>query len=60
MPYRLNFVNLSRFAELESQILAIKVLQSYRLEYHHEPVGIRTDFLNKPDREIKMKFIPRS
>ena len=49
-----------RFAELEVYILAIKVLQAYRLEYHHEPVGIQTDFVNKPDRKIKMKFIPRT
>ena len=49
-----------RFAELECHVLAIKVLQEYRLEYHHDPVGIRTDFVNKPDRKIKMKFISRS
>ena len=49
-----------RFAELETYILAIKVLQAYRLEYHHEPVEILTEFVNKPDRRIKLKFIPRS
>ena len=49
-----------RFAELEMNIVAIKLLQSYRLEYHHEPVGLRTEFLNKPDRKIKLKLIPRS
>ena len=49
-----------RFAELECHVLAIKVLQEYKLEYHHDPVGIRTDFVNKPDRKIKMKFISRS
>ena len=51
---------LLRFADLESYILAIKVLQAYRLEYHHEHVGLQTDFVNKPDRKIRMKFIPRT
>ena len=49
-----------RFAELETYILAIKVLQAYRLEYHQEPVEILTEFVNKPDRRIKLKLIPRS
>ena len=49
-----------RFAELEMNIVAIKLLQSYRLEYHYEPVGLRTEFLNKPDRQIKLRLIPRS
>ena len=49
-----------RFADLEMNIVAIKLLQSYRLEYHYEPVGLRTEFLNKPDRQIKLRLIPRS
>ena len=49
-----------RFAELETYILAIKMVQAYRLEYHQEPVEILTEFVNKPDRRIKLKFIPRS
>ena len=49
-----------RFAELEMFIIVIKLLQSYKLEYHHQPVGIKTDFVNKPDKKIKMKFIPRT
>ena len=49
-----------RFAELEMNIVAIKILQSYRLEYHYEPVGLQTEFLNKPDKKIKLKLIPRS
>ena len=56
----LDALTLLRFADLESYILAIKVLQAYRLEYHHEHVGLQTDFVNKPDRKIRMKFIPRT
>ena len=48
-----------RFAELEVQVLVVKLLQKFKIEYHHEPVGIATPFLVKPDREIKMKFSPR-
>jgi len=48
-----------RFAELECYILAIKILQRYRLEYHYEDIGVRTEFVNKPNKKIKMRFIPR-
>ena len=48
-----------RFAELECYMLAIKVLQRYRLEYHHGDVGLNTEFVNKPDKNIRLKFIPR-
>ena len=49
-----------RFAELEVYILAIKTLQKYRLEYHHESVGVMTEFVNKPDKTVKLRFIPRN
>ena len=49
-----------RFAELECYILVIKMLQKFKLEYHHEPVGIQTDFVQKPDKKIKMKLISRN
>ena len=48
-----------RFAELELQVLVVKLLQKFKIEYHHEPVGLVTPFLVKPDRDIKMKFSPR-
>jgi len=48
-----------RFAELECYILVIKMLQRFKLEYHHEPVGIQTDFVNKPDKKIRLRIIPR-
>ena len=49
-----------RFAELECYILAIKLLQKYKLEYHHQPIGCVTEFVNKPDNKIKLRLIPRN
>ena len=49
-----------RFAELECYILAIKMLQRFKLEYHHGDVGIATEFVNKPDKSIKLKLISRN
>ena len=48
-----------RFAELECFILVIKMLQRFKLEYHHEPVGIQTDFVQKPDKKIRLRILPR-
>ena len=38
-----------RFAELEVFIVVIKLLQKFRLEYHHEPIGVDTQAVVKPD-----------
>ena len=48
-----------RFAELEVYVVVVKLLQQFRLEYHQEPVGMATEFVVRPDRKIKMKFVPR-
>ena len=48
-----------RFAELECYIITIKVLQRFKLEYHHQHVGVAVEFVNKPDRKIRMRFISR-
>ena len=48
-----------RFAELEIYILTIKMLQRFRLEYHHQPIGVNTGFVNKPDAKIKLRFVSR-
>ena len=47
------------FAELEVYVLAIKVVQKFRLEYHHDPVGRAIPFC-RPDKNIKKKFFPRT
>ena len=49
-----------RFAELEMLILVIKVLQKFRLEYHHEPIGYETGFTAKPNKHVNLKLIDRS
>ena len=48
-----------RFAELEVYVAVIKLLQQFRLEYRYEPVGIKVALIQKPDRNIKMMFVPR-
>ena len=48
-----------RFAEMEVYVLTIKMLQRFRLEYHHHPVGVDTAFVNKPDSKIKLRFETR-
>ena len=48
-----------RFAELELFLLAIKVLQRFRLEYHHQALDLATSFTNKPDRKVKIRFVKR-
>jgi len=48
-----------RFVELEYYILAIKLLQRFRLEYHHEDVKLITEFVSRPDKKVKVRFIPR-
>ena len=49
-----------RFAELETNILVIKILQRYRLEYQGPPLGVTAAFINKPDRPLSIKFRERN
>ena len=49
-----------RFAELELHILMIKIVQKYKLEYNGPKVGITTAFVNKPDKNIRLRFVKRS
>ena len=48
-----------RFAKLELYMVAAKVVQHYRLEHRGEEVGLRTGFLNAPDKDICIKFTER-
>ena len=41
-----------RFAKLELYLMLAKVVQRFQLEYRGEAVGIRTGFVNTPDREV--------
>ena len=48
-----------RFAEVEMHVLVITLLRRFRISYHHSPVAIATSFVNKPDRPLKLRFLPR-
>ena len=40
-------------------VLVSSLLRKFRLSYHHSPVSIATSFVNKPDRPLKLRFLPR-
>ncbi|XP_067000511.2 probable cytochrome P450 301a1, mitochondrial [Anabrus simplex] len=48
-----------RFADLEMQILLAKLIRSYKLEYHHEPLEYKVTFMYAPDGELRLKMIKR-
>ncbi|KAL0111384.1 hypothetical protein PUN28_012938 [Cardiocondyla obscurior] len=48
-----------RFADLEMQVLLAKLLRSYKLEYHHQPLKYKVTFMYAPDGELKFKVIKR-
>ncbi|XP_033218549.1 probable cytochrome P450 301a1, mitochondrial isoform X2 [Belonocnema kinseyi] len=45
-----------RFAELEMQVLLTKLIRSYKLEYHHEPLKYKVTFMYAPDGELKFNL----
>ena len=49
-----------RFARLEMMMVAFKLVQNFRLEYHHEPVGVDYTGLGRPDKQVKIRFIVRN
>ncbi|XP_061192063.1 cytochrome P450 10-like [Saccostrea echinata] len=49
-----------RLAEQEMHILMTKIIQNFRLEYNHEPVGAIVRTVMTPDRPLRISFIPRS
>ncbi|XP_073228660.1 cytochrome P450 27C1-like [Porites lutea] len=48
-----------RVAELTLYILVCKLLQRFRLEYHHEPLESYQKLFAVPDRPVKIKFVDR-
>ena len=48
-----------RFARLELYMVAFKVVQRYRMEYHHEPIDVSYLGLGHPDRDARIRLIPR-
>ena len=49
-----------RFARLELYMVAFKIIQQYRLEYHHEPIDVDFTGIGHPDREVVLKMIKRT
>jgi len=49
-----------RVAELEIYVFVCKLLQRFRLEYHHEPLELYQKLITVPDRPVKIKFVDRN
>uniref|UniRef100_T1JKS5 Cytochrome P450 n=1 Tax=Strigamia maritima TaxID=126957 RepID=T1JKS5_STRMM len=48
-----------RLAYQEMQLLLIKVLQNFKIEYHHDDIGMIFRFVNMPDKPLRFKFVDR-
>lgn len=48
-----------RLAELEMYVFVCKLLQRFRLEYHHEPLDSYQRLILEPDKPVKIKFVDR-
>ena len=49
-----------RFAEVEAQAVAVKMLQRFRMEFHDDPVSFSFHFANSVDRDMRIRLIERS
>ena len=49
-----------RFALVQIYCLVIKLLQTYKIEYHGAEIGIVTEFLNIPDRDVRITLVNRT
>lgn len=48
-----------RFAEQDMAVLLTRILQNFRLEWHHPPMGLKYMTLNVPDCPARYTFIHR-
>nr|XP_022909506.1 probable cytochrome P450 301a1, mitochondrial [Onthophagus taurus] len=48
-----------RFADLEIQILLAKLIRSYKLEFHHDPLEYKVTFMYAPDGDLKLRVLKR-
>ncbi|XP_068631678.1 probable cytochrome P450 301a1, mitochondrial [Battus philenor] len=46
-------------AEIVTTLLIIKVLQKYKLEYHYGDIEPTRNFISKPNKPLKIRFIDR-
>ena len=49
-----------RYAEMAVMALAVKMIQRFRMEYHHEKVGLENHLINVADRDMRIRLIERS
>ncbi|KAF4527841.1 hypothetical protein B566_EDAN014642 [Ephemera danica] len=48
-----------RFADLEIQVLLAKLIRSYKLEFHHDPLDYEVTFMYAPKGELRFKMTRR-
>merc|ERR1719341_586813 len=48
-----------RFARLELYMATFRMVQRFKMEYHHEPIDIDYTGFGHPDREVRIRLIPR-
>ena len=48
-----------RFAQLELYMMMAKIVQRFKMEQEGEPLGVFTNFISLPDRNVNIKFTER-
>ena len=48
-----------RFAELEVYLLLIKILQRFKIEWHHGDIGMLAETITFPDKPMQFTFVDR-
>jgi len=47
-----------RVAEQEMDLLFRAVLENFRIEYHHQKMGVKVRLFNSADQPAKFSFVP--
>ena len=48
-----------RFAQLELYMMMAKIVQRFKMEQEGPPLGVITNFVSLPDRNVNIKFTER-
>ena len=48
-----------RFAQLELYMMMVKIVQRFKMEQEGAPLGVITNFISVPDRNVNIKFTER-
>ncbi|KAJ8719715.1 hypothetical protein PYW08_011890 [Mythimna loreyi] len=46
-------------SEVMMSLLAIRIIQKYKLEYHYGDIGTTRSFISKPNKALRVRFIDR-